>query len=154
MACPSTYTIPFRYPHGGIVIGKGGSNVKQLALRTNTIITTHKADPSRNMPLPYFKVQIHHSIGVGFTGVLRAVMEIQGLLLTSMMNAEHKYSKSTHKPSPPTTPPPHSTRASGPSDAELARPSAPPRNHPQSINDGLRMAYVPHSPTPNTGDGY
>ena len=146
MASPSTYTIPFRYPHGGIVIGKGGSNVKQLALRTNTIITTHKADPSRNRPLPYFKVQIHHSIGE--SGVLRAVMEIQGLLLTSMMNAEHKSSKSTHKPSP------HSTRASRPSHAELERPAAPPRDDHQSINDGLRMAYVPHSPTHNTADGY
>ena len=102
-AASFTHTIPFRYPHGGIVIGKGGSTVKAIAQKTHTRITTHKADRHRNMPLPFFLVEAQHNNKLGLH---LAVMEIQNLLLTSMMNAEHKSSKSTTQPS--TTTPTHS----------------------------------------------
>ena len=90
------HSIPFRYPHGGIVIGKRGDTVKAIAAKTNTTITTHKADHSRNMPLPFFLVQTQHHNAFGLHS---AVIEIQTLLLTSMMNTEHKHSKNyTHNP--------------------------------------------------------
>ena len=85
-----SHTIPFRYPHGGIVIGKGGATVKAIAHKTNTRISTLKADHSKNMPLPFFLIQTQHHNAFGLHS---AVIEIQNLLLTSMMNAEHKSSQ-------------------------------------------------------------
>ena len=87
----SSFSIPFRYPHGGIVIGRGGNTVKGIAAKTGTRITTHKADHARKLPLPYFLVEGPHQKAVN-----EATIQIQSLLLTSMMNAENQKNKSNH----------------------------------------------------------
>ena len=87
----SSFSIPFRYPHGGIVIGRGGNTVKGIAAKTGTRITTHKADHARKLPLPYFLVEGPHQRAVN-----EATIQIQSLLLTSMMNAENQKTKSNH----------------------------------------------------------
>ena len=88
----SSFSIPFRYPHGGIVIGRGGNTVKGIAAKTGTRITTHKADHARKLPLPYFLVEGPHQRAVN-----EATIQIQSLLLTSMMNAENQKTKSNHQ---------------------------------------------------------
>jgi len=92
----SSFSIPFRYPHGGIVIGRGGNTVKGIAAKTGTRITTHKADHARKLPLPYFLVEGPHQKAVN-----EATIQIQSLLLTSMMNAENQKNKSNHHAAAP-----------------------------------------------------
>ena len=101
MSSPITYTIPFRHPHGGIVIGSGGRTVKGICHDTGCKIRSMKPDRDRRKPLPYFLIE-----GPNEKSVNQATIRVQGLLLTSMMNAERKTTSGSshggaHRASPP-----------------------------------------------------
>lgn len=87
-----TYTelIPFVGHHSSIVIGKGGSTIKQLMRETGCFIKAEKPNASANRPLPFFVVQ-----GPNEKAVNQATIRIQRLLMNSMMRNEKKYKDET-----------------------------------------------------------
>ena len=87
-----TYTelIPFVGHHSSIVIGKGGSTIKQLIQETGCFIKAEKPNASDGRPLPFFVVQGPHEKAVN-----QATIRIQRLLLNSMMRNEKKSKEET-----------------------------------------------------------
>jgi len=85
-----TELIPFVGHHSSIVIGKGGSTIKQLMRETGCFIKAEKPNASDGRPLPFFVVQGHHEKAVN-----QATIRIQRLLLNSMMRNEKKSKEET-----------------------------------------------------------
>ena len=77
--------IPYTRPHGGIVIGKGGHNIKHLSQQMGCVITAKPAQPERKRYKPYFLIE-----GYNERSIFMATMHIQGLLLESMTKMEEK----------------------------------------------------------------
>lgn len=81
----NSYTIPFRHPHGGIVIGSKGRTIQQLQSDTGCTIISMKPDRDQGKHLPYFLIQ-----GPNLKQVNLATISVLELLHHSMMNAEKK----------------------------------------------------------------
>ena len=78
--------IPYTRPHGGIVIGKGGYHIKQLAQQFGCFITSKRSEPERKRFNPYFLIE-----GYNERSVFMATIHIQGLLLESMTKIHETY---------------------------------------------------------------
>ena len=78
--------IPYTRPHGGIVIGKGGHHIKQLAQQFGCFITSKRSEPERKRFNPYFLIE-----GYNERSVFMATIHIQGLLLESMTKIHETY---------------------------------------------------------------
>jgi hypothetical protein len=85
-----TELIPFVGHHSSIVIGKGGSTIKQLMRETGCFIKVEKPNSSAGRPLPFFVVQGPHEKAVN-----QATIRIQRLLMNSMMRNDKKYKDET-----------------------------------------------------------
>ena len=80
------HTIPFVGSHSSIVIGKGGSTIKQLQSEFGCFIKAMKPDKEKGLPLPYFLVE-----GNDERAVNHVIIKIQGLLLRSMCRSERGF---------------------------------------------------------------
>ena len=78
-----TFRIPFVGHHSSIVNGKGGSTIKKLMGETGCFIKAENANVSEGRPLPFFHIE-----GLNEKMVNQAALQIQSMLMTSMMRNE------------------------------------------------------------------
>jgi len=77
--------IPFTTPHGGIVIGQKGSNIRKLQREFGCKIETKSAEPEYNRENPYFLVRAPNERDLN-----HVCLEIQRQLIISMMSDQKK----------------------------------------------------------------
>lgn len=85
-----TQSIPFAGHHGSIVIGKGGTTIKQIIHEMGCSIETKKPEPQYGRPLPYFYISGYNELMV-----LRTTMRIQQLILKSNSRTEKELIEKT-----------------------------------------------------------
>ena len=77
-----TYSVPFVGNHSSIVIGAKGKCIQSLQQEFGVNIQAMKADPSKNLPVPYFFIEGNER------DVLFASLKVYSLLSMSMSRSE------------------------------------------------------------------
>ena len=79
---PFSFTVPFVGKHSSIVIGAKGKCLRSLQKEFGVNIKAMKADPSQNLPVPYFLIEGSER------DVLFASLKVHSLLSLSMGRSE------------------------------------------------------------------
>jgi len=79
---PFSYSVPFVGNHSSIVIGAKGKCIQSLQKEFGVKIQAMKAEPSKNLPVPYFLIEGDER------DVLFASLKINSLLSLSMSRSE------------------------------------------------------------------
>ena len=87
---PFSYNVPFVGNHSSMVIGSKGKCIQSLQKEFAVNIRAMKADPSKNLPVPYFFIEGNER------DVLFASLKVHSLLSLSMSRSE-KELKSTNE---------------------------------------------------------
>jgi len=77
-----TYNVPFVGKHSSMVIGSKGKCIVSLQKEFGVNIQAMKADPSKNLPVPYFLIEGNER------DVLFASLKVYSLLSLSMSRSE------------------------------------------------------------------
>ena len=84
---PFSFSVPFVGNHSSIVIGAKGKCIRSLQQEFGVNIKAMKADPSQNLPVPYFLIEGNER------DVLFASLKVHSLLSLSMGRSEKELKK-------------------------------------------------------------
>ena len=81
-SAPFSFSVPFVGNHSSMVIGAKGKCIKSLQQEFGVNMRAMKADPSNNLPVPYFLIEGDER------SVLFAALKVHSLLSLSMGRSE------------------------------------------------------------------
>ena len=90
-SAPFSYTVPFVGNHSSMVIGSKGKCIQSLQQEFGVNIRAMKADPSKNLPVPYFLIEGNER------DVLFASLKVHSLLSLSMGRSEKELKAKNEK---------------------------------------------------------